>query len=259
MNMVRQEVSQVLAVWTRHALRYRNSLLWNCIPPVSEPLIYLFAFGLGMGPFVGSIPYYGQSIEYFNFIAPGMIAVGILFQAFFEAAYGTFVRLKYQQAWQSMLTTPLRFRHVYFGDFLWAVTRGCIAGVLTALTAYAIGVLSTKTLLLALPLIVLGAAVFAALGMCAAGIVQVIDQLNVPVFLFVVPMFVLCGTYFPRDALPDGLRHFAAILPLAALVDLLRWPLARPDGGFWLVFVLLAWILALTRLSYRLLERKLYR
>lgn len=258
MKSLLTEAQHIYSVWYRHAKRYRNSWLVNCLPPISEPIIYLLAFGVGMGPLVGEIHYHGEVFEYFDFIAPGMIAVGVLFQAFFEGAYGTYVRIRYQLTWQAMLTTPLRFHHIFFGDYFWAITRGSIAGLLTAIVAYFFGVLSPTSFLIALPLIVLGSAVFAALGMCAAGIAKGIDQLNVPVFLLVVPMFALCGTYFPRDVLPNGIRQIAGVLPLAALVDLLRTDLSPPENSFALCLVLVLWIIVFSLIAYRKITKKLY-
>ena len=252
------DLKKIYSVWFRHAKRYRNSWLVNCLPPISEPIIYLLAFGVGMGPLVGEVHYQGEVFEYFDFIAPGMIAVGVLFQSFFEGAYGTFVRIRYQLTWQSMLTTPLRFHHIFLGDYLWSITRGSIAGLLTAIVAYSFGVLSVESFLLSLPLIILGSAVFGALGMCAAGIAKGIDQLNVPVFLAVVPMFALCGTYFPRDVLPTTIRQIAGALPLAALVDLLRSDLSPPENSALLYLVLFIWIAFLQAIAYRQLKRKLY-
>ena len=46
-----------------------------------------------------------------------MIAVGVLFQSFFEGAYGSFIRLNFQKTWQALLTAPLSFTDVFLGDW----------------------------------------------------------------------------------------------------------------------------------------------
>lgn len=219
----------VYSVWWRHFQVYRSTWLVNCLPPVSEPVVYLLAFGYGLTPLVGEVSYQGNSVTYSTFIAPGMIAVGVLFQSFFEGAYSSFIRLTFQKTWQALLTGPLSFAEVFLADWLWATTKGVIAGILTGLVAIVAGLYSPVSLVLSLPLIVLGSLLFAASGLAVAGIVRKVDQVNVPIFLGVIPMFTLCGTYFPRETLPPALRTVAHVLPLAALVDWLRWPLGLPE------------------------------
>ena len=251
-------LSGIYLVWRRHALRYRSSWKVNCIPPISEPLMYLIAFGYGMSPLVGDVQYQGESVPYFNFIAPGMIAVGVLFQSFFEGAFGTYLRIRYQLNWQSLLTAPISYAEIFLGDFAWATTRGTIAGVLTALTAVVLGVYPLSAAVACLPLIVLGSALFASLGLIAASMVNSVDQLNVPLFLLIIPMFVFCGTYFPRETLPDALEFIASLLPLAALVDLFRWPLAVPPNWVGLIALLICWMLCAGFIAMLRLRRKLF-
>ncbi len=249
----------VYSVWNRHATRYRNSWKINCLPPVSEPLVYLIAFGYGMGPLVGDLSYKGVTVDYFEFIAPGMIAIGLLFQSFFEGAYGTYIRIRYQKTWQAMLTSPITFDEVFLGDLLWAATRGSIAAILTGITAVLLGVYPLLGLLLALPLILLCCMLFGALGLVGAAYVKSIDHLNIPVFLLIIPMFVFCGTYFPRDALPSALATIASAFPLSAAVDLLRWPLVVPSYWGLRVLALLVWLIVLTYWARKKLHQKVYK
>lgn len=216
--------------------------------------MYLIAFGYGFTPLVGNVLYQGQTVPYLQFLAPGMIAVGILFQAFFEGSFGSFIRLGYQKTWHALLTAPLSFTEVFLGDWLWAATKGAIAGTLTGLIAVVWGLYPISYILLSLPFIVLGSLVFAASGLLTAGSVRNVDQINVPFFLFVIPMFTLCGTYFPRQTLPNFIEKIVVILPYASVVDLLRWPLGLPS--WWLLGLL--WLLLWVGVVGFLAWRKIY-
>jgi lipooligosaccharide transport system permease protein len=244
----------VYSVWWRHFQVYRSTWLVNFLPPVSEPIIYLLAFGYGLTPLIGEVTYLGQPVPYPEFIAPGMIAIGVLFQSFFEGAYSSFIRLNFQKTWQALLTAPLSFTDVFLGDWLWAATKGSIAGLLTGIVAVLWGLYGFTSLLLSLPIILLGSLLFGAFGLFVAGLVRKIDQVNVPIFLIIIPMFTLCGTYFPRDTLPLVLQRIAAVLPLSSLADLLRWPLGLPP---WWPFSLL-WLLVCLVVMARLAALKIY-
>jgi lipooligosaccharide transport system permease protein len=249
----------IYSVWHRNFKVYQKTWLFNVLPPLSEPLIYLVAFGYGLTPMVGEVSYKGQTISYLEFIAPGMIAFGLLFQSFYEGATGCFIRLKYQKTWQALLTAPLSFTEVFFGDWLWATTKGTIAGCLTGIVATLWGLCSGWHLLISLPLIILGSMLFGVLGMFTAGIARTIQQINVPIFLFIIPMSTLCGTYFPRNTLPQTLRYVVDKLPLAALVDLLRWYLKLPEFWFLELIWLLIWISVFFTLAWRQIYSQIYR
>lgn len=244
----------VYSVWRRHAKVYLNTWLINFLPPITEPIVYLVAFGYGLTPLLGKFSYAGQAVDYIKFIAPGMIAIGILSQAFFESAYGSFVRLTFQKTWQALLTAPLSFTEVFLGDLLWAATRGVIAGLVTGIVAVVWGIYPAWYLFLSMPLIFLGSILFSSMGLLAAGAIRTVEQLNVPTFLVLIPMYTLCGTYFPRETLPPWLGYIAAVLPLSSLTDLLRWPLGLPN--YWVLELI--WMVVLTSIFTVLAWKKIY-
>jgi len=86
-----------LRVWERNLLVYRQNWKISFVPPLLEPFFYLVAFGVGLSALVGNVNYQGSEISYMLFIAPALLAINIMNNAFFENTYASFVRMYYQK------------------------------------------------------------------------------------------------------------------------------------------------------------------
>ncbi|MBL0715631.1 MAG: ABC transporter permease [Desulfosarcina sp.] len=76
--------------------------------------------------------------------------------------------------------------------------------------------------LMLLPVALLGGLALGAIGMFFTGITPTIDMFNLPIFLFITPMFLFSGTFFPVSNLPAWAQPMALAFPLYHLVELVR-------------------------------------
>jgi lipooligosaccharide transport system permease protein len=211
-----------IRVWNRNMVVYRKIWLVNFLVPLFEPLLYLAAFGVGLSALVGKVHYHGEELSYIAFIAPALLAITMMYNSFFENTYASFVRMYYQKTFDAMMATPLSLEDIIAGEIVWGATKAVIA------TAIMLGVVSFFGLvhfpygLLILPLSFLGGLAFGTVGMVFTGLVPSIDMFNLPIFLFITPMFLFSGTFFPISALPGWAQKLSSALPLTHLVDLCR-------------------------------------
>ncbi|MBI5881549.1 MAG: ABC transporter permease [Elusimicrobia bacterium] len=222
MSLLRNISPRLLRIWQRN---FDVSLVtWktNVLPPLLEPLLYIFAFGFGLGAYVQEISFEGRTYEYVAFMAPGMVAVGVMFHAVFESMYGSFVRMRYQKTFDAVLHTPLLIEDILAGEILWGATKGLFAGVAVLAVITAFGLASYPSSLMVIPAAFTAGIMFAGFGLFFAAISPYIDNLNLPTFLFITPMFLFSGTFFPLDGLPAWLRGLAMVLPLTHLVTVVR-------------------------------------
>ena len=146
-----------------------------------------------------------------------------------------------------MIATPLSIEDVIAGEILWGATRSVLY-VIIMLPVFAVfGVISFPTSLLAIPLAFLGGLMFAGIAMCFTAITPSIDTLNYPSFLFITPMALFSGTFFPLTLLPILFQYIALVLfPLTHLVAIMRM-LTLPDLTG-MVMLNLAWMILVTAL-----------
>jgi lipooligosaccharide transport system permease protein len=214
--------SRFVRVWQRNLLVYSKTWKISFVPPLLEPLFYLAAFGIGLGKLVGALAYGGKYTNYTAYIAPALIAINIMQSAFFENTFSSFVRMYYQKTFDAMLATPLTIDEVITGEILWGATKSVIGTALMMVVVTLFGLLHYPYAILLLPAAFLGGLAFACAGMICTAIVPTIETFNLPTFLFITPMFLFSGTFFPLDNLPGLAQLVARTLPLTHLVELCR-------------------------------------
>ncbi len=220
--MKRRISRRFLRVWQRNFSVYRRTWKISFLPPLLEPMLYLLAFGVGLSALVGEFAWRGTEVSYVRFIAPALLAVTIMYNAFFETSYASFVRMYYQKTFDAMLATPLTLDEIITGEIAWAATKSVIAAALMLLVISLFGLVSYPAGVLILPLALLGGIAFGALGMLFTSLVPNIETFNVPIFLIITPMFLFSGTFFPLENLPPWAQLAAQALPLTHLVGLAR-------------------------------------
>jgi len=259
MNLLRNISPRLFSVWRRNL--DVNLITWptNLLAPIVEPALYVLAFGMGLGDYVGKMPYGGAEYSYVVFIAPGMICVTILFHAFYSCLYGTFVRMYFQKTFDAMLATPLTIEDIIAGELVWGATKGALAAGLMLAVLSLFGLIRYPSGLLVLPLAFLAGLLFSAFAMIFTAISPTIETLDLPSFLVITPMFLFSGTFFPVENLPPWAQFVAKLSPLTHVVRIARGAtLAVLRADMWAsATVLVAVSFGLSYFSLLLMKRRL--
>jgi lipooligosaccharide transport system permease protein len=210
-------------IWFRNLVTYRHIWKVNFMVPLLEPAFYILAFGLGFSGLVGRVNYAGLQLEYTRFMAPALVATACMWNSFFETTYASFVRMYYQNTFAGILATPLSVEEIITAEIVWAASKAMAAVALMLAVLIPIGYAEFPGALLCIPLAFLGGLAFAAIGMFFTGMIPTIDMFNLPIFLFITPMFLFSGTFFPVSGIPDWARVFSLVFPLYHLVELTRY------------------------------------
>jgi lipooligosaccharide transport system permease protein len=238
-------------VWRRDARNF--SKLWRgaLLPTFLDPLFYLFAMGFGLGTYLATI----QGIPYKNFIAPGLIASAAMWSAVFETTYNVYIKMNENRLYDALVATPVEVPDLVTGELAWSATRSLVYGSSFLVVITAFGLIDSWWALAIPPFLLLGGACFAVIGMWFTALVPKIDLYSYFFTLFVTPMFLFAGIFFPLDKLPGGLEIVAWFTPLYHLVNLMRELATGPD--LWSVVGNATWLAVLTVAIYPLLATKM--
>src|SRR5579884_3409821 len=151
----------IRCVWLRHFDVYRKSLTYGVVTTFVEPLLYLFSFGFGLGSMIGTVKLLGTELTYRQFIFAGIVAQALLFQGFFEAAYGSFIRMYYQRIFQAIAVTPITLSEVLWAELLWDASKATFSASAVLLIGVVLGDFRLYGAVLALPLCFVSAFLFA--------------------------------------------------------------------------------------------------
>ena len=245
-------------VFQRNLLVWKKLALPSLVGNIAEPLMWLVAFGYGMGALVGQVslstPQGQQAVPYILFLASGSICMSAMNAATFEALYSAFSRMHVQRTWDGILNAPVGLDDVVLAEMLWAAFKALFTVLAILGVMLALGISHSPKLLLVLPVLLVAGITFSCIALVFNALAQGYDFFTYYFTLFLTPMMFLSGVFFPREQLPGLVRAVSEWLPLTNAVALVRplfmdqWP-DRPlvhlavlavyaVGAFWVALAL---------------------
>lgn len=251
----RLEWPALRGVMAREVVNFSSFWRSSTFSSTVDPTIYLLAFGFGFGALVSKV----DGIPYIDFVGTGIVATTVLFSGAFTAMYSTFVKYSFQHTYDAILAAPVDTEELVTGEALWIAARTGVYGCVPMLVAIVFGLQPSWGMLL-VPFI----AGLAGLGWACCGIFIAAKANKIESFSYwqsglLTPMFLVAGTFFPINKLPEWAQVLANINPLYHCVQLVRAVVFGTESladlghlAFLIGFALIMW-----RLAIRYMERKL--
>ena len=239
-------------VFLRNFLVWRKLIIPSLIANIAEPLMWLVAFGYGLGALVGEVSLDGQQVHYIIFLASGSVCMSAMNAATFEALYSAFSRMHVQKTWDGIMNAPVRLDDVLLAEMLWAAFKALFTATAILCVMLALGIVQSWKVLLAWPILLVVGITFSCLALIFNALAKGYDFFTYYFTLFLTPMMFLSGVFFPLDNLPEAVRWLAMALPLTQAVALVRplfmdqWPShALLHLGVLAAYASVAWVIAL--------------
>jgi lipooligosaccharide transport system permease protein len=251
----RLERTALTGVLVRELVNFSSYWRSTTFSSTVEPTIYLLAFGFGFGSLVSRIGNY----PYVEFVATGTVATAVLFSSAFPAMFGTFVKYKFQRTYDAILAAPVDTEELVTAEALWIATRASVYGCVPLIVAMFFGLDPSWGMLAVPPIAWVAGFGWANFGIMVAGFASSFENFNYIVSAVLTPLFLVAGTFFPLNRLPEWAQVLAQLNPLHHCVVLVRHAVfgfhVLSDLGS-LAF-LVAFGLVLWRIGIHAMERKL--
>jgi ABC-2 type transport system permease protein len=202
-------------IWADIRIMTRNRLRTIATSLVA-PLLYLLAFGFGLGQSLSS-----DGVSYLAFIIPGLVAMTSMTASYTGAGSKLNVDRIFHKCFDELLITPLSLFSIIVGKALIGVVRGFLSSVAFLIIGLAISPTFYVTPALIVMLFV-SCFTFSLLGVLAALIAKSHQDMNVFMAVVIVPMTFMSNTFFSLSQLPEGFKVALYFLPLTHASQCLR-------------------------------------
>ena len=252
----RLERPAITGVLVREVVNFSSYWRSATFSSTVEPTVYLLAFGFGFGSLVSTIGGY----DYVDFVGTGVVATAVLFSSAFPAMFGTFVKYQFQRTYDAILAAPVDTEELVTAEALWIATRAAVYGNVPMIVAMFFG-LDPSWGMLAVPFIAFVCGFgWANFGIAVSGFAKSIENFSYIISAVLTPLFLVAGTFFPIDQLPEWAQVLANFNPLYQCVELVRSAVFGWEGwvdlarlGALVLFGVLMWRVAIYAMQRKLI------
>jgi ABC-2 type transport system permease protein len=207
----------IYIMWLRQMKRFLRSKA-RIVASVAQPLLFLVTFGFGFS----AIFRQAGAGNYIDFLAPGIVAMAIVFSSTFS---GIEVMWDRQFGFlKETLVAPVPRTALMFGRTLGGATVALIQGLLVLIVTLVVGFRPHNWALVPAAIVVMAmiAIIFTAFGTAVGAKLRDMQGFQLIMNFIIMPLFFLSGALFPLDGLPGAMYAVVRADPLSYGVDALR-------------------------------------
>jgi len=220
-------ITAIYTIWLREMKKYvRNKS--RIVGNIAMPFFFLAFLGMGLNAMVTPGAFGGA--DYIDFLAPGIIAMTLLFSSIF-----TGISVLWDREFgflKEILVAPVSRISIVIGKVFAGMTTGALQAFIILLFSLGLGVKITSIsgVLVSVVFILLISMAFVSLGIAFASRMRDMQGFQMIMNFIIMPIWILSGAFFPLEGTPFWLYALSRIDPLTYGVDGLRSSLVGVSG-----------------------------
>lgn len=206
-TLTRREIRRFMRIW-----------LQTLIPPVITTSLYFLIFGKLIGSRIGNI----DGVSYIEYIAPGLIMMAVLMNAYSNVS-SSFFSTKFHRNIEEQLVSPMPDALIILGYVTGGVLRGLAVGLIVAVVSMFFTTVHIEHLFLTILVSVLTAVVFSFAGFLNALYAKSFDDVSIIPTFVLGPLTYLGGIFYSISMLSPTWQTVAQFNPLLYVINGFRY------------------------------------
>jgi len=209
LTILRKEIKRFMRIWVQ-----------TLLPPVITMALYFVIFGKLIGSRIGDM----GGFSYIQFVAPGLIMMAVLTNAYANVV-SSFFSAKFQRSIEEVLVSPTPNYVILLGYTMGGVARGLCVGFLVTIMALIFTDLHIHSWLITLLIVLLTSMLFSLAGFINAVYANTFDDVSIVPTFILTPLTYFGGVFYSINMLPEVWQHISRLNPILHIVNAFRYGL----------------------------------
>lgn len=207
MTILRKEIKRFTRIWVQ-----------TLLPPVITMSLYFVIFGKLIGSRIGDM----SGFSYIQFVAPGLIMMAVLTNAYSNVV-SSFFSAKFQRSVEELLVSPTPNYIILLGYTLGGVARGLSVGVLVTIMSLFFTDLHMHSWGVTFLIVLLTSVLFSLAGFVNAVYANTFDDVSIIPTFVLTPLTYLGGVFYSINLLPPFWQTVSQFNPVLHMVNAFRY------------------------------------
>lgn len=207
LTILRKEIKRFTRIWIQ-----------TLLPPAITMILYFVIFGKLIGSRIGEM----GGFSYIEFVAPGLIMMAIITNAYANVS-SSFFSAKFQRSIEELLVSPTPNYIILLGYVMGGVARGVAVGLIVTAMSLFFTNLHIHHWATTLFIVFMTSVVFSLAGFINAIYANTFDDVSIIPTFVLTPLTYFGGVFYSVNLLPEFWQQVSVLNPILHMVNAFRY------------------------------------